>query len=363
MATKIENVKKIAVVRANALGDFIFILPTLAALRQTYPEAEIVLLGKSWHVNFLQHRSEIVDRVMVVPSCKGVSESDRYQPQAEDAKPLLQFFEQAQAEHFDLALQLHGGGRYSNPFTLNLGAKFTAGLRTPGATALDINIPYIYFQHEVLRYLEVARAVGATTAEIEPKLSVKPSDLAESYQIVPETGKPLVALHPGSTAVRRCWSPANFAQVAQNLLDVGLQVVVTGTPPEQDLVDNFFAALPKEKRGQVQNLCGALSLNGLAGLLSRCSVVISNDSGPLHLGAAVGSATVGIYWCGNVINAGAFYRTRHRPLLSWRLDCPVCGTNCINAHCDHEVSFVDDITPTEVTEQALSLLQQSPFSD
>lgn len=353
---KIENVKKIAVLRANALGDFIFILPALEALRITYPEAEIVLLGKSWHVAFLQNRPGPVDRVLIVPPCKGVSENDQYEMTPQDEAALQQFFEQAQAEHFDLALQLHGGGRFSNPFILNLKAKFTAGLGTPDAAALDRTIPYIYFQHEILRYLEVARIVGATTAQIEPHLIVTPVDLAESYRIVPETGRPLVALHPGATANRRRWSPANFAQLAQNLLDVGLQVVVTGTPPEQKLVEDFFAALPQEK--QVQNLCGALSLNGLTGLLSRCALVISNDSGPLHLGAAVGAATVGIYWCGNMINAGHFYRAHHRPTISWRLECPVCGTNTISGFCNHEVSFVDDITPAEVTEQALALLKE-----
>src|SRR3712207_8868396 len=49
------------------------------------------------------------------------------------------------------------------------------------------------------------------------------------------------------------------------------------------------------------------------------------------------AATVGIYWCGNLINAGPVTRARHRPALSWRLDCPVCGADCTRHRCDHPV--------------------------
>jgi ADP-heptose:LPS heptosyltransferase len=64
---KVPGVRRIAVLRANALGDFIFALPALEALRAAYPQAEIVLLAKKWHATFLQGRPGPVDRVVVVP--------------------------------------------------------------------------------------------------------------------------------------------------------------------------------------------------------------------------------------------------------------------------------------------------------
>ncbi len=54
----------------------------------------------------------------------------------------------------------------------------------------------------------------------------------------------------------------------------------------------------------------------------------------------VGAATVGIYWAGNLINAGPITRARHRTVLSWRLNCPVCDRNCLQTTCDHQASFV-----------------------
>lgn len=169
---------------------------------------------------------------------------------------------------------------------------------------------------------------------------------------MPEEGGPLVALHPGAGDPRRRWSPRHFARVADALSAAGARVVLTGAGDEAHLVEGVLAAT----RAPAVNTCGRLSIGGLAGLLSRCALVVSNDSGPLHLGAAVGARTVGIYWCGNAITAGTLSRTRHRPVLSWRLCCPVCGVNCMEASCEHRASFVDDVTPEQVLEEARALL-------
>src|SRR5581483_7143098 len=66
------NIRKIAVLRANALGDLIFALPALDALRAAYPEADITWLGRDWHAEFFSGRPGPVGRVIVVPPCSGV---------------------------------------------------------------------------------------------------------------------------------------------------------------------------------------------------------------------------------------------------------------------------------------------------
>jgi ADP-heptose:LPS heptosyltransferase len=85
-------------------------------------------------------------------------------------------------------------------------------------------------------------------------------------------------------------------------------------------------------------------------------VVVANGTGPHHLAAAVGTATVGIYWCFNIINADPNTRTLHRPVVSWRLDCPICGRSQVGDACDHKVSYVADVPVEEVTRHALDLL-------
>jgi ADP-heptose:LPS heptosyltransferase len=345
---RVPNIRKIAVLRANALGDFIFAFPALEALRAAYPEAEIVLLAKKWHENFLANRPGPVDRVVVVPVSKGVNEEPGL---VENFAEQEQFFKAMTQECFDLAIQLHGGGRYSNPFLQRLGARMTAGLKTPDAVPLDRWVPYIYYQPEIIRYLEVVSLIGAKATVLEPRISLIEEDFVEARRVVPDQDKPLVAFHPGASDPERRWPPEKFAAIGDALATVGAHLVVTGTKEEEHLVKAVIMAMQAE----AQNLCGCLSMGGLAGLLSRCLVLVSNDSGPLHLAAAVGTATVGIYWCFNLVTGGILTRSCHRPVISWRLTCPICGIDRSRTSCDHHSSFVADIPLEEVMMAVLDL--------
>ncbi|MDQ3932217.1 MAG: glycosyltransferase family 9 protein [Actinomycetota bacterium] len=342
----LDGIRRIAVLHSRGLGDFVFALPALQALRAAYPAAEIVLLGAPWYVEFLARRSVPVDRVVPVLTSAVTG------PAELASGSLDAFFARQAAERYDLAVQLQGGGRYSNPFLLRLGARHTVGARTPDAALLDRWIPYFHYQNEVARGLEVAGLVGARPVQLEPKLVATADDLEESRQVVPEAPGPVVALHPGASDTRRRWPPERFASVADALVAAGARVIVTGTEPERESA----AQVLDNMREEATDACGRLSVSGLLGLLSRSRVVVSNDTGPLHLAEAVGTATVGLFWCGNLINAGPFGRRRHRPLISWQLDCPVCDTDCTAAECPHRPSFLLRIEVDEVREQALDLL-------
>jgi ADP-heptose:LPS heptosyltransferase len=346
---RVPDAGKIAVLRANAIGDFLFTLPALEALRAAYPGAEIVLLGQKWHAAFLNGRPLPIDRAVAVPPSQGVNDSAPGAPPEE----LDRFFREMTAERFDLAIQMHGGGRHSNPFVLRLGARLTAGSRTPDAPALDRWVPYVYFQPEVIRYLEVVGLVGARPVTLEPRLTVTPRDLADARPLLAEVGRPFVVLHPGSGDPRRRWPPEKFAAVGDALAAAGYRVLVNGARDEWPLVEAVLRAL----RAEAHHCCNRLSLEGLTGVLSRCRLMVSNDSGPLHLANAVGAASVGIYWFGNLATAGTLTRARHRPVPAWRLHCPVCGQECVHAPCRHSASFVADVAVEEVLAAAFAVLE------
>lgn len=353
---RIPGVKKIAVVRANALGDFIFSLPALYSLQAAYPDAETVLVGKQWHAGFLENRPGPVKRVITVPRYRGVSEPDTWQgPDPQEQAEIDRFFDQVQKEQFDLALQMHGGGAHSNPFILKIGARFTAGMRTPNAPVLDRWMPYHYWQHEIMRQLEVVGLVGARPIMLEPFLEVTGRDRAESCDAVPDQVKPIVIIHPGASDPRRRWAAGRFAAVGDVLARRGYQVMVVGIPSETDVV----RAVLQNMKEPAWDLCGKLSLHALTGLISRARLIVANDSGPRHLAEAVGTPSVAIYWCGNLINAGSLFRARHRPHLSWRINCPVCWKNTLQEPCMHKESFVDEVTIEEVTASALDVLSTS----
>ncbi|MGR6316803.1 glycosyltransferase family 9 protein [Micromonospora soli] len=356
---RVPEVARIAVLRANALGDFIFILPALEALRAAYPDAEIVLLGAPWHAKLWRDRPGPVDRVLVIPPAPGIRDPVPDEPPAD----LAGFLAAARAERFDLALQLHGGGANSNPIVAALGARVTAGLRAEDAPPLDRWLRYVYYQHEVIRYLEAVALVGAPATTITPALPVIDADRVEARKVLGEPTGRRVALHPGATDTRRRWPPERFGEVARALAGDGYEVLVTGTPAEQETVAEVVAAAGVPVRPQV----GTLSLGGLAACFEGCSVVISNDTGPLHLAAAVGAPTVGVYWVGNLINGASPLRARHRPIASWTTHCPVCGVDCTpgiyphrpgSGDCPHRDSFVADVPVIEVVEAARELLAE-----
>ncbi|MGC4782200.1 glycosyltransferase family 9 protein [Micromonospora zamorensis] len=356
-AERLPDVRRIAVLRANALGDFVFALPALEALRAAYPSAEIVLLGAPWHAKLWRDRPGPVDRVLVVPPAPGIRAPD---PGEADSS-MDDFLVAATGEGFDLAVQIHGGGANSNPIIGRLGARVTVGLRADDAPPLDRWLRYVYYQHEVIRYLEVVALVGAPATTIVPTLAVTDADRAEAAQVLGPKSRPRVALHPGASDTRRRWPAERFAEVARELHGDGYEVLITGTPSEQEVVDRVVAAAGVPARPQV----GTLSLGGLLGCYADCALVVSNDTGPLHVAAAVGAPTVGIFWVGNLINTANPLRGRHRPICSWMVHCPVCGVDCTpgiyphrpgDGECPHQDSFVADVPVIEVLEAARELL-------
>lgn len=354
-----HGARRIAVLRANALGDFIFALPALDSLRAAYPQAEIVLLGAPWHARFLAGRPAPVDRVVVVPPLAGVRDAEPGEP----AQPRDEFVAKARLEQYDIAIQLHGGGRNTNPLVAALGAGLTVGLRADDAPPLDRWVRYTYYHPEVFRYLEVVGLVGALPVSYRPALTVTAADQQQLRAVLPPPVRPRVALHPGSSDPRRRWPAERFAEVGDALADAGAEVVVTGTAAETGVVQ----AVLTQMRSPAVPVVDALGLGGLAALYTECALVVSNDTGPLHLATAVGAATVGIYWVGNFINGAPTDRARHRPMISWTLHCPVCGLDCTRDiypargggyGCTHAASFVADVPAVEVRDAALELLRR-----
>jgi ADP-heptose:LPS heptosyltransferase len=359
---KFSDVSKIAVLRGGGLGDVLFAMPAMAALKAAYPGSTLTLLGTPLHAALVAATEGPVDEVQVLPFAEGVRPGD------EDEEELERFFARARQEQYDLAVQLHGGGRYSNPFLLRLGARHTVGTRTPDAHGLERTVPYIYYQHEPLRALEVAGFAGAAPVELEPRLRPLEEYRRKAEDLVNPDMESLVVIHPGATDPRRRWPVERFAAVAAAAVADGSQVLVVGDSSEQDLAASVveLAVAGRAGRGAVASVAGQLDIGLLAALLERCDVVVANDSGPRHLALAVGTPTVGVFWAGNVINAGALGRSLHRIHPAWVTNCPVCGVDVTQVgwtaeRCEHDDSFVATVQAEDVYADVRMLRATSPL--
>lgn len=356
---RFAGVHRIAILRGGGLGDLVFALPALAALRAAYPDASLTLLGTPVHAGLLADRpGSPVDEVRVLPFSPGVREGGEPDEEATDA------FLRGLHGRFDLAVQAHGGGRHANPFVLRLGARHTVGAATPDAERLERTVHYDFFQHEVLRWLEVAGLAGAAPVDLEPRLTPTDSERRAAAAALLGDG-PRVVLHPGATDPRRHWPTDRFAAVAATLAARGVRVVVVGDRSETRLAEAVVSgargALDAASAELVTSLAGRLDLGGLVGVLAEADVVLANDSGPRHLAQALGTRTVGIFVFGNTINAMPFGRERHRIRLGRITRCPVCGADATQVgwtapRCPHDPSYVADVPVEDVLADALDLL-------
>jgi ADP-heptose:LPS heptosyltransferase len=355
----VDGVRKIAVLRPNAVGDFVFALPALHALKAAYPAAELVLLGKAWHRGFLEGRPGPVDRVVELPPVPGVgAPGDRsVDTAAVDEAAIGTFVQRMQCEHFDLALQMFGGGRHSNAFVRRFGARLTAGARSLDAPPLDRWLAHREPAPRRLALLEIAGLVGAWPGPLPmPELALTEADHHEAAAVLPQgearAGERLIVLQPGSTDARRRWPAERFAALGDRLADAGFHVVVNGSSEEAVLVDAVLGAMRRPATG----LAGKLGLGGLCALLARARLLVSNDTGPLHLALALGVPSVGIFWLSNLVEGMPLRPSSLHVAVASRTHCPVCGHDNLRSRCAHDPSFVDDVSVEQVAALAHAAL-------
>ncbi len=353
---RVPDVRRMAVLRAGAIGDFLMVVPALEALRRCYADAEIVVLGDAWLPDLLRARPGPWDAVVVVPLYPGLRgcPSD-----AAPGEQVEEFFAR-HAGSFDVALQMHGGGRNSNPFVRRLRPRVSAGARSPDAEPLDRWVPYVTERPEALRWLEVAELVGAaglrSLDDVTPRLTVTQDDVDASRALLPEDD-PFVLLHVGARDARRRWPASKFTEVARSLARrYAVRVVLVGSqadrPASAQVAEGLGAA--------AVDLTGQLSLGPLLGLACRSVLMVGNDSGPRHLAASAGAPTVGVFWAANLLTFGPLVGGGARAVTSYTAQCPTCGVSQSSHQCGHDASLVDSVSVEEVLGAASDLLATDP---
>ena len=280
-------VRKVVLLRASRIGDFLCAVPALRALRTRLPAAKISMIT----VPLLQEVAErlsSLDRVWPFPGFPGIAE------QLFDARATVHFFQQIQREHFDLALQMQGTGVYSNPFALLLGARATAGFIRPGDTAglLDAALPYPHHLHEIRCVLALTEFLGAPSIGEELEFPLSAADRAEAAALLAPWPQPWIGFHPSSRDQTRRWPLHNYLALAEQLLtSQGGTIFLLGDT--EAVPAGQFLAQRLHKR--CLDLTGSISLLTSGALIERLALLVTNDSGPAHIAYALHTPTATLF--------------------------------------------------------------------
>ncbi len=303
------RVRRIAVVRALFVGDFLCAQPALRALKTRFPSAELTFIGLPW-IKPLLRRYDCVDHFLPFPGCQGVCEAP-YRPEVTEA-----FLQKARALHFDLAIQMHGSGPASSDFVAGLGAEVSLGYTPPGVPSpLHRTLPYPGDQvHETRKWLNLVAHVGAPGMP-RPEMPVLREEEVEAAALLAplDPARPIVALHAGARDPNRRWPPERFAALADQAWDMrGAQIVLTGSESDAETV----ALVRRACRAPVLDLCGKTSLGALAATLSRVDLLVTNDTGPSHVAWARGVPSVVLFGPSEPARWAPLDRRQHRVVVA-----------------------------------------------
>lgn len=293
------------------MGDIVHAMPTCAAIRRAYPKARLTWLVKREWAGLVE-RIEGVDRVWPVDST------------------LIGWLSQVlslRAEQFDLVVDLQGllrsaaiGWISGSPLLVG----FANGREgSPWFYSKSVPVPSLEM-HAVDRYLVVAKAVGAVafgTPEFHFRIPQADRDEIEHLLLRSGVtpGTSWVAMNVSARWPTKRWPAESFAEVADRLQQEGYgPVVLIGGPDERAEV----AVVKGKMKTSAIDLTGATTVGLLPALLSKASLLITNDSGPMHIAAAVGTPVVALFGPTSAVLTGPYGPGHH--VLTGTVACRPC---------------------------------------
>jgi lipopolysaccharide heptosyltransferase II len=338
---------RILLIKPSSLGDIIHALPVVSAIKAQWPGAHLTwLVKRRW--------AEIVDRA------EGV---DRVWRVEETVGSWLGQVRGLRAERFDLAVDLQGLFR-SGALARLSGAPTRIGFAngregSPWFYTTFVSVPDREM-HAVDRYLLAAEALGVRLDGV-PRFRLK--ILAADMEVVQDAfrrqgvsvDQPWVAMNVSARWPTKRWLSSSFAAVIDRLHQEGLgPVVVIGSADDRYGVEQ----LKTTAKSPFIDLTGAIPLGCLPALLSKAALMITNDSGPMHVAAALGTPVVAMFGPTSALRTGP-YGAGHR-VLTGLVPC----RPCFNRVCRHspEMECLHLITPNDVAEAARRLLAAHAIS-
>ncbi len=296
---------RILIIKPSSLGDVIHALPTVNLIRQKFPDAHI-----AWLINS--------DLSSLLRNCPVIN--SRIEFYRRNSGSWFSLLRRLRRERFDLVLDLQGLLR-SGLFTSATHASRRIGLSDAreGANLFYNEMVEVPRAHAIDRYLLAAKHLGCPDDPIEFPLGVGA-----------QPNERLIAINASARWKTKLWGDERFAELIRQL--PRHRVVLTGSAADRDRLDKIAQGC--------RNVAGQTDLFELAGLYRQCCVVITNDSGPMHVAAAVGTPVVAIFGPTDPACTGPY--GKQHIVLRAGIPCSPCFkdhcTNSVNMECMHKVT-------------------------
>lgn len=349
-APEFDQVKSILVFDAANLGDIVTFAPLLRSLRARFPKARLAFLGKSSTESFLREQGLADELIPIrVPWAEHMSRWRRYNP----FSPLWLSFAwgliRLRERHFDLAF---ASGRSDIRHNLALwltGARQRVGYGYGGGGFLltDVVLPDLGHPHVTDLTLQLLKHLNIPTIRDGPLLSVSAEDRDFADKMLTERGVGpndlLVGIHSGARKQVRQWGDDRFRDVTRQIVErFGGKIIWFADPAQPLAVSTDSNIIPV-----------SLPLRQFLAVLSRCRLLVCNDSGPMHMAGGLGVPVVAIFgptqpeWFGPLGG-------QHRVVIHRDVWCRPCADRCL-----FEEPYCLRLIPVEQVMEAVTEVMES----
>jgi heptosyltransferase I len=360
-----KEFERILLIKPSAVGDVVHALPVLAKLRQRYPSARIDWMLTPQIAELIRHHPALSNAVLFARHAYG-RPWENWSDSAEGFGGLLGELRDAR---YDLVVDLHGQFR-SAFFTLVTGAATRIGFDRPRKSVRKAGRPlptqafvhgwtgaregsWMAYTHRIPiptldthaaeRYLWLGDLLGFSGESPDFTVPVPTAARESIGRVLLEHGfaeRPLAVLTPGTLWETKHWPSESFAQVARYLIDRGWAVVLGGSTKDKPRCQAVAAACP-----EALDLSGKTRLSELAALIGRAAICVTNDSGPMHLAAALETPLVCIFGPTNPLWVGPWGQPQG--VVRVDLACSPCYLRRIR-ECPHDHACMKLVTPQMV---------------
>jgi len=274
----------LCILRLSALGDVTHVVPVVRAIQSHWPTTKITWVCGAFESKLLANLENV--RFVTFNKSAGVKEYRALWQSLRDT-------------HFDVLLHMQVSAR-ANIASLGIRAKIKLGwdstrARDMHSLCINARVPFVKQQHQVLGFLSFAQTLGIPVTE--PSWQFPVDERAQGFvdQHLDNNRRTLI-ISPSSSHTLRNWTIEGYAAVADHAMQChNMQVILCGGPSASEV--SLAQLITDATTGELINLTGKDTLQQLIALIDACDVVLSPDSGPLHLANALGKPVIGLYAC------------------------------------------------------------------